>query len=133
MILGIRLVNSIDKLLLIFRFHFWVWCWCEIDFKSLNTLIDELNAGRVCLLYFVESANLHVEDKCTALTDSLRINAHGSATFFDDLFDDCEAEPDAFMIQVSGPMKLSKLGEQLALVILCDTSSSVNYMHHEAF
>ena len=54
---------------------------------------------------------LHVEVKRAALADSLRIDIDSATAFFDDLLHNCQAEPDAFVIQVGRPVQLAKLGE----------------------
>ena len=55
--------------------YFFAWrCSREIDFKSLNTLIDQLEAGLIfslLLLYILYSAGLHVELKGAPFTESL--------------------------------------------------------------
>ena len=84
----------------------------EFNFKSINTFVYDQESWRILLsLNFFESADLHVEDKCATLTESFGINANRSATFLNNLLNNFKSESNAFMIQISGPVKLAKLGK----------------------
>ena len=87
-----------------------------------------LNLSLLFRLFDARHRYEHFKAEETAFTTSFRGDLYVTAKLLDNLFHDCETQPDSFVIDLCSPIKLPEAREKFGKVMLVDAATRVSHM-----